>query len=120
VTYRRLALIAWFVFWKKSFFGVVVTPIDFSCVFSPITSAGFEVWLAPSGHSAVTLATVRSSNESWFLVWSGAVRFLVWVYWIHPMVKKYMRYCSSSKISTFDCMTNRSGLNVLASGEFSI
>jgi len=33
-------IIAWFVFWKQS----LGTPIDFSFVFSPITSAAFEVW----------------------------------------------------------------------------
>jgi len=55
-TYCLVCILETISFWSTS-----VTPIDFSFVFSPITSPAFEVWLAPSGHSALTLATVRST-----------------------------------------------------------
>ena len=71
-----------------SWYGVVVVPIDFSCLCSPITSVPDEVYdgLGLTGHFAVTVATVcHRSLILWFI---GCV-LLVWVYWFHPKVKKY-------------------------------
>ena len=61
VTHQRFAPIAWFVFWKQSLFGIVVHRLTFLSCFLQSRQLHSRYGLVPSGHSAVTLATVRST-----------------------------------------------------------
>jgi len=54
-------IIAWFVFWKQSLFGIVVHRLTFLSCFLQSRQLHSRYGLVPSGHSAVTLATVRST-----------------------------------------------------------
>jgi len=58
---RDSHIIAWFVFWKQSLFGIVVHRLTFLSYFLQSRQLHSRYGLVPSGHSAVTLATVRST-----------------------------------------------------------
>jgi len=58
---RDSHIIAWFVFWKQSLFGIVVHRLTFLSCFLQSRQLHSRYGLVPSGHSAVTLATVRST-----------------------------------------------------------